>query len=427
MKKHFNIAVAASFILFLISCSPSIEKHISILKDYKVWYKLNIYEKLNLFHLIEKTDNQNLDLRKRLETYSFLETFVDEHENALVLIDTVMLQRNFVNRYDNRELLNYTSVSAKKTILEKAKETQLVLINEAHHRPEHRAFTSSLLADLYAQGYRYFALEGLTNGDKRDSLINQRGYPLMTTGYYSKEVMFSNMLREAMNLGFELIAYEAGRAKTSNERDSLQALNIYNQTFAKDPNAKVVVHAGYGHIIEEIWGGTQASMGFCLKRLSGINPLTIDQTNVLEIKTPACTTPLYGLLLEKNQQSEPIALHENGNIWNCSSSNLYDMSIIHPPFKKIDNRPAWLIYDDKETVKLPYSILKKKNFGRYVEIYLDGEEENTVPVDRFILSPEKTKTVVGEGNYRIVIKDKKGKIKETVRWTKHKKTSALKE
>ena len=417
MKKHFKLAFSASFIFLLISCSPSLEKELAILTDYKAWFKLNIYERLELLETISAIDNDNSDFKNYLENYASLQTFVDEHESALAITDTVSLQRGWINHYNNRELLNYTPVSAKERILQKAKETQLVLINEAHHRPEHRAFTRSLLADLYTQGYRYFALEGLTNDSNKDSLINERGYPLMSTGYYSDEVMFANMLRGAMKIGFELIAYEGHGATTSNGRDSLQALNIYNQTLAKDPKAKVLVHAGYGHIAEEKFLH-MASMGYCLKQLSEINPLTIDQASFLEIKTPACTSPLYGQLVEKFQITEPTAFHQKNEYWRFVDA--YDMSVLHPPFKKTDNRPTWLIYEDKETVKLPYSVLKKKNFGRYIEIYLEGESENAVPIDRFILSPEKTKAVVGEGSYRIVIKDKKGKIKETVHWNRMK-------
>lgn len=416
MKKHFKRTLFVSFILLIISCSPSLEKQIATLTDYKAWFKLNIYQKLELLETVSKIDSQNPNLKDNLESYSFLETFVDNHEHALVIMDTVALQRGWLNHYDNRELLDYTPTSAKELVLEKAKETQLVLINEAHHRPEHRRFTRDLLAGLYEQGYRYFALETLTNMDKRDSLIDERGYPLMSSGYYSNEVMYANMLREAMAIGFKLVAYEAENARTSKERDSLQALNIYNRTFKKDANAKVLVHAGYGHIAEETWGKGVKSMGYCLKKLSGINPLTVDQTNVLEVPTPAVTTPLYGLLEKKFQMSEPIALHQNGVVWKCFTTNIYDISIIHPPFKKTDNRPNWLIYDDKKPIKLPYVVLKKKNLGRYIEIYLETDSKDAVPIDRFILSTEKTRAVVGKDNYKIVVKDKKGKIKQTVLW-----------
>ena len=83
MKKHFKIAVAASFILFLISCSPSIEKHISILKDYKECYKLDIYEQLELLERVSKVDNTNSDYKNYRESYAALKTFVDEHESAI--------------------------------------------------------------------------------------------------------------------------------------------------------------------------------------------------------------------------------------------------------------------------------------------------------------------------------------------------------
>ena len=83
MKKHFNIAVAASFILFLTSCSPSIEKDVAILADYKEWYKLDIYEQLELLERVSKVDNTNSDYKNYRESYAALKTFVDEHESAI--------------------------------------------------------------------------------------------------------------------------------------------------------------------------------------------------------------------------------------------------------------------------------------------------------------------------------------------------------
>src|SRR6478609_957653 len=52
---------------------------------------------------------------------------------------------------------------ARTYILSKAKKNRVVMINEAHDKPLHRAFTISLLEDLYRAGFRYLAMEMLRN------------------------------------------------------------------------------------------------------------------------------------------------------------------------------------------------------------------------------------------------------------------------
>jgi len=91
-----------------------------------------------------------------------------------------------------KHLDNYSNKDAKPYILSRTKNEQIVIINESHHRPEHRKFTSDLLAQLYDQGYRYLALEAIFSNQHSelthypenkynlgDTTILTRGYPLM--------------------------------------------------------------------------------------------------------------------------------------------------------------------------------------------------------------------------------------------------------
>ncbi|MBC3784187.1 hypothetical protein [Spirosoma utsteinense] len=70
----------------------------------------------------------------------------------------------------------------------------------------HRAFTTSPLKDLYQGGFRYLGAETLNS---RDSTLNQRRYPLIRSGYYTREPQYGNLIREALQLGYQLVAYEA--------------------------------------------------------------------------------------------------------------------------------------------------------------------------------------------------------------------------
>ena len=61
-------------------------------------------------------------------------------------------------------------------ILELADKHQVIMINEAHHVPLHRAFTLQLLEGLHRKGFRYFAAEALNAADKT---LQTRGYPTL--------------------------------------------------------------------------------------------------------------------------------------------------------------------------------------------------------------------------------------------------------
>lgn len=50
---------------------------------------------------------------------------------------------------------------AKPIILERAISSSVVIFNEAHHKPIHRAYLRTLLQDLYLAGFRYLGLEAL--------------------------------------------------------------------------------------------------------------------------------------------------------------------------------------------------------------------------------------------------------------------------
>jgi hypothetical protein len=104
----------------------------------------------------------------------------------------------------------YEPCDAVATILELADKHQVIMINEAHHVPMHRAFTLQLLEGLNRKGFRYFAAEALDVGDKT---LESRGYPTLRTGGYLAEPMCGDLVRTALNLGFKIVPYELPRGR----------------------------------------------------------------------------------------------------------------------------------------------------------------------------------------------------------------------
>ncbi len=76
---------------------------------------------------------------------------------------------------------------------------QVIMLNEAHHVPETRALTMVLLQPLYEQGFRYFAAE--TFNEYGVSETTAKRIPLRSTGYYTIEPIFADIVREALRIG----------------------------------------------------------------------------------------------------------------------------------------------------------------------------------------------------------------------------------
>jgi hypothetical protein len=167
-------------------------------------------------------------------------------------------------------------LSAISYISNKAKEYHFTLINEAHYNSQHRFFTKELLRPLWKEGYRCLALETLYH---TDTGLYERGYPVLSSGYYTKDSNFGNLIREAIEIGYTLIPYETQNKHDGTLRDADQATNIYRQTLQEDKKGKVLIHAGYSHI-SEIGGVDYEPRGLQLKRLAKQDILTIDQVRM---------------------------------------------------------------------------------------------------------------------------------------------------
>ena len=69
-------------------------------------------------------------------------------------------------------------------------------------------------------------------------------------------------------------------SQATNRREQSQADNLMAAIFTKNPEAKVVIHVGHGHVKErtESWSPDFMAMAQRLKAATGRDPLTISQT-----------------------------------------------------------------------------------------------------------------------------------------------------
>ncbi|MEO9257090.1 MAG: hypothetical protein ABI207_01840 [Crocinitomicaceae bacterium] len=154
--------------------------------------------------------------------------------------------------------------------IERIKNEQVVMINEAHNRIKPRAFIYSLLPILKKEGFTHLAMETLAEGFSKDLTSS--------TGAYTNEPMMGLLYRRAVKLGFKFINYD----NSAQNRDSMQAVNLWKGIKDSTGLHKTAVIVGYGHHEEWYNGEGVKPMGIYFKEISGINPLTIDQAQMQE-------------------------------------------------------------------------------------------------------------------------------------------------
>jgi hypothetical protein len=287
----------------------------------------------------------------------------------------------------------------------KAKDERIIIINEAHQQPLHRVFTESILQSLYDNGFRYFGVETL---DYHDSLLNERKYPVFKSGSYSVEPQYGNLIRKALEIGFYVFPYESKIHGDPRQREIEQANNI-KSILIKDTAAKILIHCGWGHVIESYYNlSTEYVMAGRLKECTGIDPMTIDQTKLTESGSPDFDDPYFK---QTDLDYDAVFVDSSGQTFNGDRwYKKVDMLVFHPGTKWVYGRPDWVFDNNKTPVPIVAKI--KLKFPCLVFAYKYNEDLNTaVPVDVIeIRSGNEDKCLaLYKGNYTIVIKNKQGK------------------
>ncbi len=349
-----------------------------------------------------------------LGTYS---SFIGEYQAALRCFDSISSTKGVHGAPASslRDAFSgYRPVSAKQTIVNMAASRQVTMINESHHIPYHRLFTKSLLQDLYDAGYRYLALEAL--GGPNDS-INIRRYPVQQDGFYTVEPLFADMLRTALKIGYKLVPYEDNEPCTQNcraQRELHQAQNLH-KIIRQDPGAKVLVYAGYNHILEKEREGIQRMAGH-FKALSGIDPLTVNQNIMNEKSGTAYEDKYFTAFNEMHTIGGPVVLMKDGNVWISPEDNgFFDVQVFHPRFKPAHDRPGYYALDP---TRKPVPVTLRKHYdGLLLQAFVAEESHpNAVPIDQLVLNAQnKPYLMLPPGRYRVVIRNVNGDIVEEIK------------
>lgn len=276
-------------------------------------------------------------------------------------------------------------------IARRARETNIVIINEAHTSPRDRQFIGKVLLALRPLGYTTYAAETLNNNypiDHPPLLIND--------GFYSSEPIFGRMIMEAKRLGYRLVSYEMTEAQGMaeenslplqdrlNRRDAAQTANLVAAIFKDHPDEKVIIHVGYGHVQER---GNNAGANMMAQRLAkatGRDPLTISQTSCLS--GSGVTAIVQG------------------------STTDVDIEVGHPPLKMMDGRPEWRQAMGDIKTPIPPGLLPTTEPLLIEARPLDAPVD-TVAIDRVLLRPgEALPLLLPPGRYRLDVTTASGDV-----------------
>lgn len=396
------LAAGDSCLFILLFCCGSIFPSIA-----QVRYQGDTVYKFSQ-NIIRNIHRQNPDFARAAQDFSF----IGDYKTALYYAEKLRQPFPPISDEVKEYFQRFKPVDAIDYVLAVADTAKIIMINEAHHIAYHRTFIRSLLQGLYKRGFRYYGAETINMGD---TLLNKRKSPILTSGYYTVEPEFGNLIRQALSLGFRVFGYEARSAESFGSpkaREIEQAQNIWD-VLKSDPNAKILIHAGYDHIREDSLGGSwEKAMARRFKDLSGIDPITLNQVALNETADPNLENPFYKLA----EANTPVVfVNATGHLFSGPEGTQYfDGRIYHPRTRYINNRPHWLYSFNRKPVYLNDKELSI-GYPRLLQAYRTNENPaSAVPLDVIEIKDSKSVAplMLSPGNYTVIMKGISGKNKE---------------
>lgn len=279
---------------------------------------------------------------------------------------------------------NGVAVDPRDEIARRAAAAQIVIINEAHDSPQDRAFIADIAQRLRPIGFSVYAAETLSER----AMEPERTWPRLDDGYFTYDPMFGALLRQARTLGYRIVAYEyyvsSEEAPSMEERmtrrEEGQTRNLVTRIFEPEPQARVLIHVGYNHVMEreedEFPSGVM--MAQRLKATTGIDPLTIDMTR------DAAAGDDF-VFCDPDQ----------------APARSVDIRLGTPAVTFEHGRPAWRMRAGQRPTAVPAALLHPGE-NTVVEARIASEPDEAVPVDRILLRPGETlPLLLAPGRYRV--------------------------
>ena len=192
----------------------------------------------------------------------------------------------------------------------------------------------------------------------------------------------------------------------SADRERIQAKNIYERTFKKDKKGKVVVHAGYSHI-SKANVGINSLMGYYLNEYLKGQVLSVDQ-QTMSYNGENQNNDYYDFAINNFDIMEPSILFKDNEVVIDPIHNFgIDIQVYHPKIAFEKGRPIWLYNSTKTSIELTSEM--KEYLGMLIRAQYADEDENSVPVDQFVIDDEK-ELILPNGDFIISIVNCEDKI-----------------
>jgi hypothetical protein len=204
------------------------------------------------------------------------------------------------------------------------------------------------------------------------------------------------------------------RGHTPNQRESAQAANLY-AILQRDSTAKILVHAGYGHIQENVETKEWIPMAAYLKNMYGIDPLTIDQTHMTEGSITSFEAGVYNSWIQKQPVGLPVVPLLGEIPADPFDMKAFDIFVIHPPTKYINGRANWTSMNGLKK-EFPVQPAYRSLFmvqAYYAKEYNEKYLAKLVPADQTYLPAERDgyyHLYLRKGKYKLIFRDKSYKI-----------------
>lgn len=301
-------------------------------------------------------------------------------------------------------------------IVERARDTRIVIVNETHDNPRDRIFVMELAEALAPQGFTHYAAETFVNfgtdeeREARMEAMRLRGYPVIEDGFYSRGSAFAYSITRIMAAGYRPVSYEWNPLpgdRPDNPRDavemreSIQARYLAEAVAAAEPEAKFLIHVGYSHAAELPFPDGQTWMAHKLKALTGIDPLTIDQTDLSQYSRPR-----HHDVIAEQMGSDPVVLFEDGDplLFGANAERM-DLQVVHPPITAVGGRPDWLARTGRSAIPVPADLMPQQ--GRaLVQVFQQGQGEDAVPIDQVLVNAGDAPPLLyvpADGGYRLAV------------------------
>ena len=309
-------------------------------------------------------------------------------------------------------------------IVARARQTRVVILDEDHLSPRDRAFGLEVARALRPLGYSVLAAEALTR-DKDDNIslgkmqqLSKDGYVRQSSGYYLNDPVFADFLRQAMRMGYRVVSYESAgftdektEEARSDRREQEQAENLVRRALAPDASAKVLIYGGRHHaakapindpkVKEQLW------MAERLKRLTGIDPLVIDQVELGQTPADRQDADLYAIASSKAKRESVVLMRGAQPLVVGLLAGGVDLQVVHPPLKRIDGRPVWLeSLMRRAPSAIPPTLLPEKG-TRLIQAFLADEATDAIPIDQVLVTRDNAtpKLMLPKGRVRYEYQD----------------------